>query len=509
MSVHRVMGIETEYGISVPGHPTMNAMVASSQIVNAYGQWALRGARRRTNWDYDVETPLRDARGFDMSRAEADPSQLTDDDLGMANVILTNGARLYVDHAHPEYSTPEVTNPRDAVLWDRAGVQIMREAMRRAAGIPEASPILLYKNNTDNKGASYGCHENYLMRRATPFADIVRHLTPFFISRQVFTGAGRLGVGQEGRKVAYQLTQRADFFEVEVGLETTLKRPIINTRDEPHADPERFRRLHVIVGDANLSDTATYLKMGTTAIVLAMIEEEALTGVDWWPEKAVAEMHAVSHDTTLRHIITLHSGRRLSALQLQGEILERARRFCQAERHAPFDDETRHVLDEWERVLTALETDPALLVTELDWVAKQALMDGFVKRDGLDWESPRLQLIDLQYSDIRPEKGLAARLEERGRLTRMFTDEQVAHAVGRPPEDTRAYFRGECIRRYPDAIAAASWDSVVFDVPGTEALMRVPTLEPLRGTRAHVEGLLDAAPDVTALIDQLTSGNGR
>ncbi len=509
MSVHRVMGIETEYGISVPGHPTSNAMVASSQIVNAYGQHALRGARRRTHWDYDVETPLRDARGFDMTRAEADPSQLTDEDMGMANVILSNGARLYVDHAHPEFSTPEVTNPRDAVLWDRAGVEIMRMAMRLAASIPESRPILLYKNNTDNKGASYGCHENYLMRRATPFADIVRHLTPFFITRQVFTGAGRLGVGQEGRTVAFQLSQRADFFEVEVGLETTLKRPIINTRDEPHADPERFRRLHVIVGDANLSDTATYLKMGTTAIILAMIEEGAFRGADWWPAKAVNEMHAVSHDPSLTHVLTLHDGRRLTALDLQEELHDRARRFCEAEAHAPFDAETRHVLDEWERVLTALRSDPMLLVTELDWVAKRALMEGFVRRDGLAWDSPRLQLIDLQYADIRPDKGLAARLEDRGRLARLFSDEEVGRAVTRPPEDTRAYFRGECIRRYPDAIAAASWDSVVFDVPGSEALLRVPTLEPVRGTRAHVEGLLDSAPDVTALIARLTASSAR
>ena len=503
------MGIETEYGISVPGHPTMNAMVASSQIVNAYGQWALHDVGRRTHWDYDVETPLRDARGFDMSRAEADPSQLTDEDLGMANVILTNGARLYVDHAHPEYSTPEVTNPRDAVLWDRAGVEVMRKAMSLSAAIPEAKPILLYKNNTDNKGASYGCHENYLMRRATPFADIVRHMTPFFISRQVFTGAGRLGVGQEGRRVEYQLTQRADFFEVEVGLETTLKRPIINTRDEPHADPERFRRLHVIVGDANLSDTATYLKMGTTAIMLAMVEEGALAGTDWWPAKAVHEMHAVSHDTSLTHSMTLQDGRRVTALELQGEMLMRARQFCERARHAEFDGMTRHVLDEWERILTALESNPSTLVSELDWVAKKALMEGFVKRDGLAWDSPRLQLIDLQYADIRADKGLSARLEERGRLTRLFTDAEVAHAVERPPDDTRAYFRGECIRRYAPAIAAASWDSVVFDVPGSEALMRVPTMEPMRGTRAHVESLLDSAPDVTALIARLTATAGR
>jgi proteasome accessory factor PafA2 len=502
------MGIETEYGISVPGHPAMNPMVASSQIVNAYGQHTLHGVRRKAHWDYDVETPLRDARGFDMSRAEADPSQFTDDDVGMANVILTNGARLYVDHAHPEYSSPEVTNPRDAVLWDRAGVSIMRKAMDLAAGIPGADPILLYKNNTDNKGASYGCHENYIMRRATAFADIVRHLTPFFITRQVFTGSGRLGVGQDGRRAAFQLSQRADFFEVEVGLETTLKRPIINTRDEPHADPERYRRLHVIVGDANLSDTATYLKMGTTALMLTMIEEGELTGHDWWPLTPVAEMHAVSHDTTLRHQLVMRDGRRLTALQVQAELLAKARAFCEREIHAPLDDQTRHVLDEWGRVLDALARDPAELVVELDWVAKRSLLEGFAQRDALPWDSPRLQLIDLQYSDIRTERGLAARLELRGRLRRMFTDDEVERAVAHPPEDTRAYFRGECMRRYPESIAAASWDSVVFDVPRHDALLRVPTLDPLRGTRAHVEGLLASAPNVSALISALGADSG-
>lgn len=509
MSVHRVMGIETEYGISVPGHPTMNAMVSSSQIVNAYGYRSGRAGRRRTGWDYEVESPLRDARGFDMTRAEADPSQLTDDDVGMANVILTNGARLYVDHAHPEYSSPEVTNPRDAVLWDRAGMSVMRTAMDLVAAVPGTPPIVLYKNNTDNKGASYGCHENYLMRRLTPFADVVRHLIPFFVTRQVFAGAGRLGIGQDGRTTAFQLSQRADFFEVEVGLETTLKRPIINTRDEPHADPERFRRLHVIVGDANLSDTATYLKMGTTSLVLAMIEAGFLNGSDWTPAQPVHEIHAVSHDPGLTHRVELRDGRHLTALEIQREYLESAVAFCEQERHGPLDDMTRHVLGEWDRVLSALATDPSTLAGELDWVAKRTLMEGFVRRDGLAWDSPRLQLIDLQYADVRPERGLAARLEDRGMLTRMFSDAEVARAVDAAPEDTRAYFRGECIRRYPEAVAAASWDSVVFDVPGTESLMRVPTLEPTRGTRAHVEHVLDAAPNAAALIERLTAGVSR
>jgi Pup amidohydrolase len=188
MTVHRVMGIETEYGISVPGHPHVNSMLTSSQIVNAYASSVI-GARQKARWDYDEETPLRDARGFDLTRAEADPSQLTDEDLGLANVILTNGARLYVDHAHPEYSSPEVSNPRDALVWDKAGERVMARAVELVRRLPGAQPVNLYKNNTDNKGASYGTHENYLMRRTTPFAEIVRHLTPFFVSRQVVTGA--------------------------------------------------------------------------------------------------------------------------------------------------------------------------------------------------------------------------------------------------------------------------------------------------------------------------------
>ncbi|HEU5043965.1 MAG TPA: proteasome accessory factor PafA2 family protein, partial [Nocardioidaceae bacterium] len=215
MSVRRVMGTETEFGISVQGQPTANPMVASSQIVNAYATSTLRA--RRARWDFEEESPLRDARGFDMSREVADPSQLTDEDLGLANVILTNGARLYVDHAHPEYSTPECTNPRDVVKWDKAGERIMLDASHLAATIPGTQPILLYKNNTDNKGASYGAHENYLMRRSTPFGEIVRHLTPFFVSRQVVCGAGRVGIGQDGREHGFQISQRADYFEVEVG----------------------------------------------------------------------------------------------------------------------------------------------------------------------------------------------------------------------------------------------------------------------------------------------------
>src|SRR6188508_69874 len=324
MSVRRVMGTEVEYGISVQGQPSANPMVASSQIVNAYASSTARA--RRARWDFEEESPLRDARGFDMARQVADPSQLTDEDLGLANVILTNGARLYVDHAHPEYSTPEVTTPLDVVRWDKAGEQVMLDASRRAGQLPGGTPIVCYKNNTDNKGASYGAHENYLMRRATPFADIVRHLTPFFVSRQVVCGSGRVGIGQDGREHGYQLSQRADYFEVEVGLETTLKRPIINTRDEPHADPEKYRRLHVIIGDANLSEVANYLKVGTTSIVLSMLEDDFIDR-DLTLDNPVQAYRQVSRDLTCRSALRLRDGRTASAVDLQREFLELAHRY--------------------------------------------------------------------------------------------------------------------------------------------------------------------------------------
>ncbi len=501
MSVRRLVGMETEFGISVAGQPQANPMVTSSQVVNAYASATLKA--RRARWDFEEESPLRDARGFDMSREGADPSQLTDEDLGLANVILTNGARLYVDHAHPEYSTPECTNPLDVVLWDKAGERVMQDASRLASAVPSAGQIQLYKNNTDNKGASYGTHENYLVSRGTPFGDIVRHLTPFFVTRQVFCGAGRVGKGQDGREDDYQVSQRADFFEVEVGLETTLKRPIINTRDEPHADPERWRRLHVIIGDANLCEVATYLKVGTTSLVLAMIED-GFIDEDLSIDNPVRSLRAVSHDPTLRQKVTLRSGRSITAVQLQMEYYALARKFVEDRQGSDADEMTLDVLERWESVLDRLERDPMSCSRELDWVAKLELLQRYRDRDGLDWSDAKLHLVDLQYADLRPDRGLYNKLVSMGKIDRLLTDEGVERSVHEPPDDTRAYFRGRCLEKYADQIAAASWDSVIFDLPGHESLQRVPTIDPMRGTRAHVGELLDRCDSAEQLVRALT-----
>jgi Pup amidohydrolase len=499
MSVRRVMGTEVEYGISVPGQPTANPTTLSSQVVNA---WAVADAPtpRRPRWDFEEESPLRDARGFDLSPAQALDHNDLDEDTGMANVILTNGARLYVDHAHPEYSTPEVTNPRDVVLWDKAGEQVMAEAAGRAARVPGTRPIQLYKNNTDGKGASYGAHENYLMDRRTPFIDIIRGLIPFFVTRQVVAGSGRVGIGTESRTHGFQLTQRADFFEVEVGLETTLKRPIINTRDEPHADADKYRRLHVIIGDANLAELSTYLKVGTTSLVLAMIEAKALPH-DLTLEEPVAELQAISHDPSLTHLVRLRDGRRMTAIEVQQAYLEHAEKFVDGDG----DEQTADVLRQWAQVLDDLADDPMRCADRLDWPAKLRLLEGFRSRDGLSWGDARLQAVDLQYSDVRPDKGLYHRLVARGSMKRLLTDDEVTRAMTTPPSDTRAFFRGECLRRYPAQVAAASWDSVVFDL-GRENLVRIPTMEPLRGTREHVGALFESTSTAQELVDTITGG---
>lgn len=558
------MGIETEYGVLSPGRPLANPMLMSSQVVTTYRalvarEAAQRGGRPPARWDYDDEDPLQDARGFHLQRASAHPSLLTDDpahaappgpvsgasagpasatvatpggarrararaqaleeierpaseeydDPSAANCILTNGARLYVDHAHPEYSSPEVTNPLDGVLWDVAGERVMLAASRELATIP-GSEVALYKNNVDGKGASYGTHENYLVDRALPFGTLVELLTPFLVTRQVFAGSGRVGLGPTGAEPGFQMSQRADYIEAEVGLETTLRRPIVNTRDEPHADRSRWRRLHLILGDANHFEVATYLKLGTTSLVLWVLEHLEELGEAGVPARAelgalrladpVSDVQRVSRDLDLRASLTLADGREMTALQVQGAYTDVVGRALAA---LGSDAASDDVLDRWRSVLRRLATDPASCAREVEWVAKRRLLEGLRTRDRLPWDHPRLHAMDLQWSDVRPERGIYHRLVASGAAERLVDDESVADAVLHAPIDTRAYFRGEVMARYADEVSAASWDSVIFDVEGSAALQRVPMLDPMRGTQRHIGALLDASPDAAALLKGL------
>ncbi|MEY3482215.1 MAG: Pup deamidase [Actinomycetota bacterium] len=492
MSIPKVCGIETEYGIVVR-NADLNAVTASSLLINAF----LGRSSTRTAWDFFDEQPGNDARGLLLGEILA-PEVETH----LVNTVLTNGARYYVDHAHPECSTPECRTPSEVVRYDRAAEEIMRLSMERAvAMLPAGGEVVVYKNNSDGKGNSYGCHENYLVDRAVPFGRLVSQITPHFVTRQVFAGAGKVGCESPGSMpgdIAYQLSQRADFFEEEVGLETTLKRPIVNTRDEPHCDPAKYRRLHVIVGDANMSEVATFLKVGTTAIVLAMIEDDAI-GDDLTLAHPVTAIRQVSNDPSLKATIALGSGKRMTALDVQWQLLERARTW--ADRHGLDSvsvDDGKRVLEEWESVLTGLENDPNEVADVVDWVAKKRLVDGYAQRHDLAPTDARLKAIDLQYSDLRRDRSLAARCG----LRTMVDDAAVREAVDTPPESTRAYFRGTCLARFAPEIVAANWDSIVFDI-GRDPLKRVPMMEPLRGTKALTADLFATSATAADLIARL------
>lgn len=499
MSVRRVMGIESEFGISNPRDASANPMLLSSQVVNAYGNVVMPDRLRRMRWDYDVESPLRDARGFDMSRADADPSQLTDDDYGLANLVLPNGARYYVDHAHPEYASPEVTNPYDAALWDIAGDRIIEKSARLASTLT-GELLTVYKNNTDGKGVSYGTHENYQVQRDVPFTDLIKFLTPFFVTRCIFSGAGRVGLGQDEIEPGFQISQRADFFEAQVGLETTLRRPIINTRDEPHADPDKFRRLHVIIGDANMSHRATYLKMGTTAIVLSMIEAGFLT-LDFELYDPVTSMHLVSHDYELNTKQRMRDGSELSAIEIQKYYQASAVAFLSATDER--DEMAHDVVAHWGRILSTLGSDPMSLANEVDWITKLSVLNGYRNRDQLLWSDSRLAAIDIQFADLRPEKGISLILQQKGKVDVMFSEAQIAQAVATPPTDTRAYFRGSCITKYCNQIAAASWDSVIFDLGPDTPLKRVSTPDALGGIKLASEAVFAKSRDANELLTNL------
>jgi proteasome accessory factor PafA2 len=476
--MNRVFGLETEYGITVNGAETVDVVAESIELVRHYTD---HGAHMK--WDYQLEDPHLDARGFrakalmqdtdESAYYEIDKNRPLSFEEIKSDLVLSNGARFYNDHAHPEYSTPECTNIRQIVTQDKAGERILAEcARRRNEKLPDGQQVRLYKNNTDFFGHSYGCHDNYLMKREVPWDKIVTAILPFLITRQIFAGAGKMGVEAEsvsGQPGLYQISQRADFFSVVVSIDTMNRRPLINTRDEPHVDASRYRRFHVILGDSNMSEWATALKIGTTALVLDLIERGQA------PQLEIAQPidahKSISRDQTYDWIIELKDGRKISAIEVQRLYLRAASKLEEDSPIAsPVEDSPRRarsedrqwILQEWENVLNDLERDVATTRDRVDWVAKKFLLSALQEEEKLSWSDPWLQSIDLEYHNVDLESGLYYELARQGSIRRLVKEEDIKTAIFTPPETTRAFFRGRSVARFNDQIASIQWDELVF-----------------------------------------------
>lgn len=406
-----------------------------------------------------------------------------------SNVFLENGSRLYLDvGSHPEYATAECDSIYDAVVHDRAGERILEtlvvsaEERLQEEGI--RGTIHLFKNNTDSAGNSYGCHENYLTSRDDDLSAHSAVLIPFLVSRQIFTGAGK--IVQTARGPVYSITQRADHIWETLSSATTRSRPIINTRDEPHADAEKFRRLHVIVGDSNMSDYATFVKIGSTACMLRMMEDRFVVLRDMTLENPIRAIRDISHDMSCRRTVHLANGREVSALDIQREYLDRALRYAETTGFPPLE---QRALEMWEHCVTMIENDPLKLEREIDWVIKYKLMTAYCERHGVDISDPRVQMIDFQYHDIMRDRGLFHKLVDRGMVDVVCRDEDVDVAVDTPPQTTRARLRGEFIK----AAKAKKRDYTVDWVHlklNDQAQRTVMCKDPLRSRDERVDRLI-------------------
>jgi proteasome accessory factor A len=364
-----------------------------------------------------------------------------------SNVFLANGARLYLDvGSHPEYATPECDSLHDLVAHDKAGEwileQLVQSAEQRLAEEGIRGDIYLFRNNTDSAGNSYGCHENYLTSRHDDLTHYTEVLIPFLVSRQIYAGAGK--ILQTARGAQFSISQRAEHIWEGVSSATTRSRPIINTRDEPHADSDRYRRLHVIVGDSNMSEYATFLKVGPYSLILRMLEDPSVVLRDMTLENPIRAIREISHDMTCTRKVRLANGREVSALEIQSEYLNRALRYAESHELQP---QEKQALGMWEHVMAGLERDPLSLDREIDWVMKHNLIDAYRSRHDLPMEHPRVALLDLQYHDISRERSVFYKLQRADRAERVVTDADIAEATDTPPQTTRARLRGEFIRR--------------------------------------------------------------
>lgn len=501
VNVRRIMGIETEYGIFAPACPDADLNDLSAQLLQEYAAVCRERGVADVRWDYSGEAPV------DHVAAAAVPvARLTAQEQGWyrgTSMVLTNGARMYVDHSHPEYAAPEADTPRLAAVHDLAGRRVMATAVARRSQRPDLIQFAAFKNNLDGRGAAYGTHENYLVDRAVPFADLTDALIPFLVTRPVLCGSGRVGLGPSSEEPGFQISPRADYIERILGLETTARRPIMNTRDEPHADPGRWRRLHVITSDANNADTPILLKLGMLSLVLAVVEAHGLP--QEWADLRLADPVAacrdVSRDLSLTHRLPLADGRELTALEVQAAYLRGVERRLARDPQA-IDPQTAEVVDLWRTGIETLSHD-VWSADGVEWVAKYRMLRSLAHREQLRWDDPKLAALDLQWSDVRPDRGLAQRHASVIGLPRIFSDTEIARAEVTPPPTTRAWLRGESVRVLGgSALFAASWHSLVLDT-GADLLARVATPDPWRGTRDDIADILLSADDRAGLPERL------
>ena len=460
-------------------------------MIRGYGDapWSAASSASRTS----TGSPARSAAsaGSARTRSPATSSAGSCSWGRSSNVFLANGARLYLDvGSHPEYATPECDSIYDLVVHDKAGERILEQLLSsaeqrlREEGI--RGVIYLFKNNTDSAGNSYGCHENYLTSRRDDLAHYAEVLIPFFVSRQIYAGAGK--VLQTARGAVYCLAQRAEHIWEGVSSATTRSRPIINTRDEPHADAERYRRLHVIVGDSNMSEYSTFLKVGATAVMLRMLEDQSVVLRDMTLENPIRAIREISHDITCRRRVRLANGREVSALDIQREYLDRALRYADTKGLPPLE---QRALDMWEHCVSTIEDEPLKLEREVDWVIKHQLIEAYRAKHDLPLGHPRVALLDLQYHDISRERSLFYKLQDRGMVERMCTDADIDVAMDTPPQTTRARLRGEFIKRAKERKRDYTVDWVHLKL-NDQAQRTVLCKDPFKSRDERVEKLISS-----------------
>jgi Pup amidohydrolase len=499
-------GTETEIGIAREKEENLDVVAESMALVRSATK---SGVLMR--WDYNCEDPHADMRGFHVEelRQDSDESNYFAQDAEReltfveikSDLVLGNGARYYNDHAHPEYCTPECSTVEELVAHDRAGERILMRCAQKLSEERECA-VCLYKNNTDFRGHSYGCHENYLLPRSLPWEKLARGIQAFLVTRQIIAGAGKFAIEEEDKFVApgFQISQRSDFFSELQSVDTMQRRPIVNTRDEPHANPNLFRRFHVILGDANMSPFSTRLKIGTTALVLEALARDPKRSYSILADPLHA-LVSISRDGKFHWEVALQDKKTSNALELQRQYLQAVKDLCDLSERSKAT-----IVADWEKALDDLGTDPMRCRNRLDWAAKLALVREFQASQNVGAQDPWLQSLDLEYHRLDREKGLYYALEQSGSMLGVPDDAAVRRAISEPPHTTRAYIRGRCIQKFSASVIAAQWDHITLQ--GTHGPLKISLLDVF--TRNEVMAyakVVDAAkcPDDLESIAELTT----